>query len=82
MKEFLRRLFARFRAWQSGRQALVRHPEIASPFPSFAASIARDVTPSGVRIYSLCGVCGARLDVSATLCDECAVKQSRSVRPY
>jgi hypothetical protein len=54
-------------------------------FPQFAPQLHqlhRDVTPHGVRFYSLCGDCGARLNASATLCDECAQKRSRSARPY
>ncbi|HMA24431.1 MAG TPA: hypothetical protein VKP00_10565 [Gemmatimonadaceae bacterium] len=43
--------------------------------------IHRDVTPNGVRVYSLCATCGARLHASATLCEECAQKRSRPARP-
>ena len=38
--------------------------------------ILRDVTPHGVRVYSLCGSCGAHLAASATLCDACARSRS------
>lgn len=67
---FLRSILARFRAWRLGEW-----PEGTQEPPlllSFGPLIARDVTPSGVRVYSLCGGCGARLQCSATLCQECA----------
>jgi hypothetical protein len=51
------------------------------PFPSFNATIFREVTPHGVRVFSLCASCGTRLDASATLCEECAHKRSRPARP-
>jgi hypothetical protein len=38
--------------------------------------ILRDVTRNGVRVYSLCGSCGAHLAASATLCDACARSRS------
>jgi hypothetical protein len=60
---------ARFRAWQMKRKGLV---DGSSLLLSFGPSIHRDVTPNGVRVYSLCGGCGARLECSATLCEECA----------
>ena len=68
--QYLRSILARFRAWQSKRQ----HGTSMGPslLLSFGPSIYRDVTPSGVRVYSLCGGCGARLECSATLCQECA----------
>lgn len=81
--QLFRRLAARYRAWKARHQPAA---PIAIPFlaaiPSYNASIARDVTAAGVRFYSLCGDCGARLDASATLCDECAQKRSRPARPY
>ncbi len=42
--------------------------------------IHRDVSRNGVRVFSLCGCCGARLQASATLCEECAAKR-RPARP-
>ena len=66
---FIRAIVARIRAWQMKRKGFVN----ASSLPlSFGASIHRDVTRNGVRFYSLCGGCGAKLDCSATLCEECA----------
>jgi len=47
------------------------------------ASIRREVTPNGVRVYSLCGGCGTELHASATLCEECAQKRSKPpARPF
>jgi hypothetical protein len=78
----VRRLIARYKAWRTDRR--IRRP-LAVPvfvkFTHYQAAIHRDVTPNGVRVYSLCGCCGARLQASATLCEECAQKQSRA-RPY
>jgi hypothetical protein len=67
---FLRSIVARFRAWRLKKRGIT----LARPtlLLSFGASIHRDVTPAGVKFYSLCGGCGARLDCSATLCEECA----------
>jgi hypothetical protein len=66
----LRSIIARIRAWWSRNRAeKVTRPSLPL---SFGASIHRDVTRNGVRFYSLCGACGARMDCSATLCEECA----------
>jgi hypothetical protein len=68
--QYLRSILARFRAWRFRRKfANAAGPSLLL---SFGASILRDVTPTGVRFYSLCGGCGARLECSATLCDGCA----------
>ena len=66
---FIRSIVARFRAWQMKRKGIADEPSLLL---SFGPSIHRDVTPTGVRVYSLCGGCGARLECSATLCEECA----------
>lgn len=68
--QYLRSILARFRAWRLRKQVGIA----TGPFLllSFGPSIYRDVTPTGVRVYSLCGGCGARLERSATLCEECA----------
>ena len=67
---FLRSIMARIRAW---RQRKTNQPVVSpAAFMSFGASLHRDVTPNGVKFYSLCGGCGARLECSATLCEECA----------
>jgi hypothetical protein len=67
----LRSIVARVREWYNrivGRQAIV----MPSFVPALGQGLLRDVTPNGVRVYSLCGGCGARLECSATLCEECA----------
>jgi hypothetical protein len=83
LHQLVNRITDRVRAWRTKRQA--SHPFITPMylhFPApYAASIHRDVTPNGVRVYSLCGDCGSRLNASATLCEECAQKRSRSARP-
>ena len=68
--QYLRSIVARFRAWRMRRQ--LGTSAGPSLLLSFGPSIYRDVTPHGVRVYSLCGGCGARLECSATLCEECA----------
>ena len=75
--ELVRRV-REWRLWQVLRRPLTAP---ASPMPFDACSarpILRDVTPQGVRVYSLCGSCGASLAASATLCDACA--RSRPMR--
>ena len=79
----LRELISRVRSWQ-GWRLLRRAP--AAPHPTalpFLVTmtqrpIYREVTSQGVRVYSLCGSCGAQLAASATLCDSCAQRRSRS----
>ena len=67
---YLRSMLARVRAWLSGKREAVVFDETL--LASFGSSIHRDVSPTGVRVYSLCGGCGTRLECSATLCEECA----------
>ena len=79
---FLRSLVARIRAWKMNKFS----PRNVIPIASFdfaisMASIRRDVTPNGVRVYSLCGGCGIALHASATLCEECAQKR-KAARPF
>ena len=69
---YLRSLMARLRAWRMKRRFGKVAGAVPSLLMSFGPSIYRDVTPTGVRVYSLCGGCGARLECSATLCEECA----------
>jgi hypothetical protein len=80
--QFLRRIIARIKAWNFGRPS---RPPLLIPLhvhlSSYAAPIHREVTPNGVRVFSLCGSCGARLNASATLCEECAQKRSGQARP-
>jgi hypothetical protein len=68
--QYLRSILARFRAWRLRQQ--FRNADGPSLLLSFGPPIHRDVTRAGVRVYSLCGGCGARLECSATLCEECA----------
>ena len=71
---FLRSMFARARAWYmrvTGRVELDLELD-AWTFASTGPLLYRDVTQQGVRVYSLCGSCGARMECSATLCEECA----------
>ena len=82
LRQFLIRLGTRLRAWKAGRRPRPLTTPTYLHFPTpYSASIHRDVTPNGVRFYSLCGDCGSRLNASATLCEECAQKRSRPARP-
>jgi hypothetical protein len=78
--QFFRRLLARLFPGRFDRRA--PRNSVVPLFLNAAASqpltIHRDVSRNGVRVYSLCGSCGARLEASATLCDECAQRRSRS----
>ncbi len=66
---YLRSILARLRSWRLRKQGIASGPSLLL---SFGAPIFRDVTRDGVRVYSLCGGCGSRLECSATLCEECA----------
>ena len=68
--QFVRSIIARICAWYI--KAVGRETVTVSFVPALGQGILRDVTPTGVRVYSLCGGCGARLECSATLCEECA----------
>jgi len=79
----LRELISRVRSWQGWR--LLRRVKVATPPPALPflvtmtqRPILREVTSHGVRVYSLCGSCGAQLAASATLCESCAQRRSRS----
>ena len=78
----LRELISRVRSWAGWR--LVRRapavPTVSSlPFlVTLERPILREVTAQGVRVYSLCGRCGVQLAASATLCESCAQRRSRS----
>lgn len=76
--QLFRRFIARVQAWRTSRRALRMKPNDVLPLIAFHAAIHREVTPTGVRVYSLCGTCGARLEASATLCEECASRRSLS----
>jgi hypothetical protein len=75
----LRELLSRVRLWRLWR-ALRRQPVVVSTGLPLsiggARPILREVSRQGVRVYSLCGSCGARLSASATLCDACARSRS------
>lgn len=70
--QYIRTMVARFRAWRMRRRLGASLAGVPSLLVSFGPAIYRDVTRNGVRVYSLCGGCGARLECSATLCEECA----------
>jgi len=81
--QFLRRLIERVRTWAHARRAAQLPSSLMFiDFTSVRPPIHRDVSANGVRVFSLCGSCGARLQSSATLCTECAQKRSRPARPY
>jgi hypothetical protein len=75
----LRQWITRVRSWRMWRS--LRRTPMAPPLAFFldaapSRPILRDVTPHGVRVYSLCGSCGAHLAASATLCNACARSRS------
>jgi len=78
----LREMIRRVLAWSGWRRfgRAPATPHIASlPFlVTMERPILREVTSQGVRVYSLCGSCGAQLAASATLCESCAQRRSRS----
>jgi len=76
--QFFRRLLARLfpGRFDRRRQRNSIVPLFLSTTAPQAITIHRDVTRNGVRVYSLCGTCGARLEASATLCEECARSRS------
>ena len=82
---YLRDLLSRIRLWPVWRSwrtwRVLRHTPLAlhieSPvYLAMSRPILRHVTPHGVRVYSLCGSCGAQLSASATLCNACARSRS------
>ncbi|HEY7233573.1 MAG TPA: hypothetical protein VH539_05450 [Gemmatimonadaceae bacterium] len=75
--QLLRQFIARIQAWRAARRAMRIKTTDVLPLIALQAAIHREVTPSGVRVYSLCGSCGARLEASATLCEDCAQRRSR-----
>jgi hypothetical protein len=79
---FLNALLARIKAWKANRRVHRTLTPTIFNFSVHMASIHREVTPHGVRVFSLCNTCGAMLQASATLCDECAQKRSKPARPY
>jgi ribosomal protein L40E len=75
--QLFRQFIARLQAWRSARRAIHIKATDVLPLMALQSAIHRDVTSSGVRVYSLCGSCGARLEASATLCEDCAQRRSR-----
>ena len=75
--QLFRKFIARVQAWRAARRTFRMRPTDVLPLIAFQTTIHREVTSSGVRVYSLCGCCGARLLASATLCEECAQRRSR-----
>ena len=77
--QYLRDVLSRIRRWRAWR-ALRRSPVASATGLPLALTISRpirrDVSRQGVRVYSLCGCCGATLSASATLCDACARSRS------
>ena len=73
--QLFRRYIARMLAWYAARRALRTSPEIIQ-LVAIRPVIHREVTSTGVRVFSLCGCCGMRLEASATLCEECAQRRS------
>jgi len=74
--QLFRQFIARLRAWRAAQRLRTMSNDVL-PLMALRPAIHRDVTPSGVRVYSLCGSCGTRLETSATLCEDCAQRRSR-----
>ncbi|HZI42928.1 MAG TPA: hypothetical protein VFD67_14515 [Gemmatimonadaceae bacterium] len=75
--QLFRQFIARVQAWRAARRAIRISVTDVLPLMALQTAIHREVTSSGVRVYSLCGSCGARLEASATLCEDCAQRRSR-----
>jgi len=75
--QLFRQFIAQVQAWFAARRALRIKSTDVLPLMALHSAIHREVTASGVRVYSLCGSCGARLAASATLCEDCAQRRSR-----
>lgn len=75
MRDLFLRLMARVRAWRARRDPVAETLPLLVPA---LAPIYREVTSQGVRVFSLCGSCGERLEMSATLCGACARRRSPS----
>jgi hypothetical protein len=75
-----RLLLARFQQWRTARHSRRSHLFVGGMpvLVPFQPPIIREVSAQGVRVISLCAACGARLEASATLCEDCAQKQSRT----
>jgi hypothetical protein len=79
----LKELVSSLRAWVirraagGGRLPVSSMPAVDAFF-TIERTLLRDVSPYGVRVYSLCGSCGAHLAASATLCEACARRRTTS----
>lgn len=75
----LRELLSRVRLsrlWRALRRQPVVAPTGLPLYFGVGRPILREVSRQGVRVYSLCGSCGAQLSSSATLCEACARSRS------
>lgn len=77
--QFFRQIIEWFRGWRHRRRGWDADIELL--ILSVPSPIRREVSAQGVRVFSLCGSCGVRLDASATLCDECAQRKTRPIWP-
>jgi hypothetical protein len=75
MRHLFHRLMTRVRSWYPWRRPARTPLPLLIPV---AGPIFREVSSSGVKVFSLCGSCGARLEMSATLCGACARRRSPS----
>ena len=75
---FIRRFIARLFGGEYDRRAA---REVLVPLIIPSVLLHRDVSAEGVRFYGICGSCGAQLEASATLCNECAQGHSRTTPP-
>jgi ribosomal protein L40E len=77
LRELIRRVWS-WSGWRRFGRAPVPHVASLPFLVTMERPILREVTSQGVRVYSLCGSCGAQLAASATLCESCAQRRSRS----
>jgi hypothetical protein len=73
--QYVRRVWDRLVAWRRSRTVAPVKP-VSVDFLAGLPSLSRDVSSGGVRFFSLCGTCGERMEISATLCDDCARKRT------
>jgi ribosomal protein L40E len=75
MRQLIQRFITRVRGWYAWRRPAAAALPLLIPS---TGPIFREVSSTGVRVFSLCGSCGARLEMSATLCGACARRRSPS----
>jgi hypothetical protein len=78
LRRWYRGLVARVVAWRTARQVMGTPVDVAM-FLVTPPLLTREVSRTGVRVVSLCAVCGGRLEASATLCDDCASRRTRAL---